>query len=436
MAAHDRRAIARRSSGKRATASRSSASRSRQRWRRYVDVAAPPWRKGWVSAGSDLPQAGAQAACRADFLNALHSRVAGLFDGRVGVVRAPFEAARPAAAPTSTGRPHTGLAVRWRHAILGWARAGGRGAPVADVYHGHDLTGLLAAARAAASSTAGRSSTTATRSSSSRARTRDPAALGRAIFGGSRGRWIRRCRGARDGELSRWSRARAALPAAADASSLHNTPVTLDPARHPRPRPDPPRDWASGPADADRALPRRLLAPTAGSRSSPRRSCGPAWSASTPSSSATAAKRDWLLAQAADPRYGGRLHVLPAVPPDELLAWVVDADVGVCADPGVDPEPPAVDAEQAVRVPGRGRAGRRERLPRDAPDRARGPVGPLGELCRPDDPADVAPRRSGAILAMPAGEREATAASVPAGRARDAGTGRPSRSALLELYAT
>ena len=36
---------------------------------------------------------------------------------------------------------------------------------------------------------------------------------------------------------------------------------------------------------------------------------------------------------AADPRYGGRLHVLDAVPPADLLPWVASADVGSLAMP-------------------------------------------------------------------------------------------------------
>ena len=39
--------------------------------------------------------------------------------------------------------------------------------------------------------------------------------------------------------------------------------------------------------------------------------------------------RDALLALAAEPRFSGRLHVLAAVPPGELLAWVAGADVAV-----------------------------------------------------------------------------------------------------------
>ena len=37
----------------------------------------------------------------------------------------------------------------WRLTILGWARAAGEAAGPADVYHGHDLTGLPAALEAA-----------------------------------------------------------------------------------------------------------------------------------------------------------------------------------------------------------------------------------------------------------------------------------------------
>jgi glycosyltransferase involved in cell wall biosynthesis len=39
--------------------------------------------------------------------------------------------------------------------------------------------------------------------------------------------------------------------------------------------------------------------------------------------------RDQLRAMAAEERFGGRLHVLDAVPPDELLGWVSGADVNV-----------------------------------------------------------------------------------------------------------
>jgi glycosyltransferase involved in cell wall biosynthesis len=37
--------------------------------------------------------------------------------------------------------------------------------------------------------------------------------------------------------------------------------------------------------------------------------------------------RDWLLAEARRPELGGRMHVLDAVPPDELVDWTASADV-------------------------------------------------------------------------------------------------------------
>ena len=41
--------------------------------------------------------------------------------------------------------------------------------------------------------------------------------------------------------------------------------------------------------------------------------------------------RDELEAMAAEPRFGGRVHVLPAVPPDDVVDWVGSADVDVIA---------------------------------------------------------------------------------------------------------
>ena len=43
--------------------------------------------------------------------------------------------------------------------------------------------------------------------------------------------------------------------------------------------------------------------------------------------------RDELIAESEDPRYGGRLHVLDAVAPEDLLPWVASADVGAMALP-------------------------------------------------------------------------------------------------------
>jgi len=45
--------------------------------------------------------------------------------------------------------------------------------------------------------------------------------------------------------------------------------------------------------------------------------------------------REELIAESEDPRYGGRLHVLDAVAPEDLLPWVASADVGAMALPPV-----------------------------------------------------------------------------------------------------
>ena len=42
---------------------------------------------------------------------------------------------------------------------------------------------------------------------------------------------------------------------------------------------------------------------------------------------------DHIRIVAADPRYGGRVHVLDPVPPAELLPWVASADVGAMVFP-------------------------------------------------------------------------------------------------------
>jgi glycosyltransferase involved in cell wall biosynthesis len=100
--------------------------------------------------------------------------------------------------------------------------------------------------------------------------------------------------------------------------------------------------------------------------------------------------RDAYLAEAAAPQWHGRVHVLDAVAPAELLPWVASADVGAmpiqhstlnhflatpnklfeCLAAGV----PVVASD----------------FPAMRPIVLEGPAGPLGAVCQPADVGDVA----------------------------------------------
>lgn len=100
--------------------------------------------------------------------------------------------------------------------------------------------------------------------------------------------------------------------------------------------------------------------------------------------------RDALLARAADPRAGGRIHVLPAVPPDEVVEWVASADLeALPLQPGPlnyylsTPNKLFESLAAGVPVVASDFPGIR-RVLLDDPD------GPLGAVCDPTDPAAVA----------------------------------------------
>ena len=143
-----------------------------------------------------------------------------------------------------------------------------------------------------------------------------------------------------------------------------------------------------------------------------------------PSSSAMARSARWSSRWSAIRAMAAGVHLLAAVPPEDLLPWVASADVGVMPIQPSTRNHRTVDAEQAVRGPRSRRAGRRQRLPGDAPDRHGRPHGPLGAVCRPDDPPDVA--RAIASIARAAARRAGGAAARAACRPpTNAGTGRP-----------
>jgi glycosyltransferase involved in cell wall biosynthesis len=288
--------------------------------------------------------------------------------------------------------------VRWRQTILGWANATAEAAPLADVYHGHDLTALPAAIAAARRNGAPvvydsheiflEAGSTANR---------PPWA--RWLFRRLERGWVRRTaalvtvNNSLAEVLTRQYRPRRTVV-------LHNTPSRWD-------APVPPHHLMRTELGLGSGDPIALYH---GGFSAHRGLEELAAAILQPGLEQVHAvflgygnRKDWLLEQAADPRYGGRLHVLAAVPPERLLDWVVDADVGVMPIQASTlnhrlSTPNKLFECLAAGVPV---------VASDFPEMRRivlgNPGGPLGELCRPDDPADVA-RGIRAILQRPADE--------------------------------
>lgn len=210
----------------------------------------------------------------------------------------------------------------WRSGILGWAEAAVAQAPVASLHHGHDLTGLPAALRGAS---------------------RDGGAIvydSHEIFldaGGTarQPRWARLILGHLE---RRWSARAAALVtvnqayATVLARRLHPRETVV--VRNCPPRWEPPTTGESplrrqigldpgvpvilyhGAFAAQRGIDElldALLLPPLGAAHLVLLGYGARWSQ--------------LRSLATEGRFEGRLHVCPAVPPEELLAWVAGADV-------------------------------------------------------------------------------------------------------------
>ena len=317
------------------------------------------------------------------------------------VVRAPFHLAGRALGRTPpSGGGFLDWIVRWRWATLGWANAAAAAAPTADVYHGHDLSGLPAALAAAAR----------------------PGRGGRVVYdsheiflqsGSNAGRpaWAR----------AWFARLERGWVARSDALVTVNDALAADLARRYRPRRIvvvhncPPR-WnpPGGPGDALRAaagIPAGTpIALYHGGFSAHRGLPEFAESILEPGSEGIHAvflgygrQREALDRLAAEPRFGGRVHVLDPVPPDALVAYISTADVGVMPIQGstlnhVLSTPNKLFECLAAGVPV---------VVSDLPEMRRivldDPDGPLGAVCDPGSPASIA-RAIQAILDRPAAE--------------------------------
>ena len=275
--------------------------------------------------------------------------------------------------------------VLWRFAILGWARDAAAAAPPADVWHGHDLTGLpgaLAAMRSHGGSSVYDSHEIFLESGANAVR---PQVVRRLFARLER----------------RWSGSTSALVTVNEALAqelgerlkpprtvvVHNCPPRWTP---PDPAPDLIRAATGIPADAAILLYHGGFSAHRGLEELAAAILEPGLERAHAVYLGYGKLHDELRRLAADPRHGGRLHVLDAVPPDELLPWVASADVGLmvnqpatrnewvstpnklfeCLAAGI----PVVSSD----FPGR------RRIILDDPD------GPLGAVCDPADPVAIA----------------------------------------------
>ena len=99
---------------------------------------------------------------------------------------------------------------------------------------------------------------------------------------------------------------------------------------------------------------------------------------------------DALRAMAAEPRFGGRAHVLDPVSPAELLPWVASADVGALAMPRASLNLYLSTPNKLFECLAAGTPVVVSDFPAIGSIVAEDPLGPLGVVCDPANPADVA----------------------------------------------
>jgi glycosyltransferase involved in cell wall biosynthesis len=300
-------------------------------------------------------------------------------------VRAPFYLVARARRRRRPGGSTADWLALWRFGILGWAGDAAAIVPHADVYHGHDLHGLAAADMAA------------------RARGGSVIHDAHEIFleSGSnapRPRWAKVLLA----RLERRASHRAAALVTVNSALADELERRLRPRRIVVVHNCPPR-WVPPAIPADRL---RLAAGIAadtpvvlyhGGFSAHRGMEELATALLEPGMAEVHAvylgygsRRAELERSTADPRFGGRLHVLDAVPPDVLLEWVTGADVSVMAIQNSTlnhylSSPNKLFESLAAGVPV---------VVSDFPVMRRivleDPDGPLGATCDPSDPASIA----------------------------------------------
>lgn len=310
------------------------------------------------------------------------------------LVRLPFYLASRAR-PAPPGGSTADWLVRWHFVIKGWASRAAAAASAADVYHGHDLTGLPAAIDAQARHGGRVVYDSHEIFLESGSNVRRPAWVRRRLAGEEAG-WVRQCAALVTvnqplaEELGRRYRP-------ARTVVVHNAPARWDP---PAERPELIRAATGIPASEPIALYHGGFSLHRGLEELAAAILEPGLERVHAVYLGYGGQRAMLDRTAADPRYRGRLHVIDAVAPEELLPWVASADVGVMAIQ-------ASTLNHRLSTPNKLFEGLAAGLPVVVSDfpAMRGivlddPDGPLGAVCRPDDPADVA-RAIRAILELP-----------------------------------
>jgi len=280
--------------------------------------------------------------------------------------------------------------VRWRYGIAGWARAAADAAPDADVWHGHDLSGFPGADRGAA-------------------RMRAAGVFPRIVYdshelfleSGSNARrpaWGKRVLSRMERRLSKRADAlvtvNRTLAEALDAEYgpfprvvvIHNAPARWDP---PAERPDHLRQALGLGPDVPVVLYHGGFSPDRGLVPLAEAMLAPGLERAHLAYVGFGGMTDELVALSAEPRFGGRIHVLPAVSQEDLPAWVASADVGVM------PNQPTT-ANERLSTPNKLFESLAAGIPvvtSDYPERRRividDPDGPLGETCDPTDPMSI-----------------------------------------------
>ena len=289
-------------------------------------------------------------------------------------------------------RPGSGLEetltwlVIWRFAILGWAKAAALVAPPADVYHGHDLSGLPAALAARR-----RHGGKAVYDSheiflEAGANVRRPAWI-RRRFARREGAWIRETSAlvTVNEALLRDLGQRYELPA--QAIAVHNCPPRWQPPAEPDRRL---REAIGCPTGVPVAVYHGSFAPHRGLEQLAAALPEPGMESVHAAYLGFGSQREALENMAASGRYGGRLHVVGPVPPEEVVGWVSGADVDVMA---LQPS----TLNHVLSTPNKlfeALAGGVPVVVSDFPGLRAivvdDPDGPLGEVCDPASPAAIA----------------------------------------------